>query len=275
MTDELPVSVVMTVLEPHPRYFPEAVASVLAQTYTRWELVIVEDPSGSPAGELLRQFSDARIHHVCNPERTSHVRQRNQSLALARSELVATLDADDCCHPDRLARQVAFLREHPEIGVVGSQLAIIDAEGKRRFTRAYPCTPSGIVQAFPRYNPIAQPSVMFRKSLIQAAGGYQYERYPAVEDYDLWSRLARRGVQFANLPDALLEYRLHQGGMKAMRLKSILRGTLDVKQRYWMTALDWRGRGRLLLERLLLFVPPPLTYQLFQWTVLRRARPSR
>src|SRR5262245_23347565 len=134
MTAELPVSIIMTVLEPHPRYFPEAVASVLAQSYSPWELVIVEDPSASSAGELLRQFSDSRIHHVCNPERTSHVRQRNQSLKLARGELVATLDADDRCHPDRLARQVAFLRKHPEIGVVGTQLAIIDAKGERQFT---------------------------------------------------------------------------------------------------------------------------------------------
>src|SRR5262245_20670600 len=147
MATEPLVSVVMTVLEPHPRYFPEAVASVLAQTYANWELVIVEDPSASSAGELLRQFSDSRIRHHCNSQRTSHTRQRNLSLQLARGELVATLDADDRCHPERLAQQVAFLAEHPEVGVVGSQLRIIDAEGTQRYTRSYPNTPAAILAA--------------------------------------------------------------------------------------------------------------------------------
>jgi glycosyltransferase involved in cell wall biosynthesis len=269
------VSVVMTVLEPHPRFFPEAVASVLAQSYANWELVIVEDPSPASAALLLQQFPDARIRHVCNPERTSHSRQRNQSLSLARGELVATLDADDRSHAERLARQVAFLATHPEIAVVGSQLTIIDATGNVCGARSYPCSPAEILQAFPRYNPLAQPSVMFRKSIIQAAGGYQYDLYPAVEDYDLWSRLAAGGAQLANLPEALLEYRLHPGGMKATRLKGLLRGTLDVKQRYWRQALGWHGHLRMLAERMLLLLPPAVTYQLFQWLVLKRPGGAR
>ena len=108
------------------------------------------------------------------------------------------------------------------------------------------------------------------QAAIVAAGGYGYDRYPAVEDYDLWSRLAKSGVRFANLPDPLLKYRLHPGGMKSTRLTGILRGTLDVKQRYWRSQLGLRGHVRMMLERLLLCVPPAITYQLFTWTALRR-----
>jgi glycosyltransferase involved in cell wall biosynthesis len=265
------VSVVMTVLNPDARYFREAVASVLAQDYTNLELVIVEDPSPRSAGELLQSFDDPRIVHVANPERTSHSRQRNQSLALARGELVATLDADDISEPTRISRQVRFFTEHPDVAVVGTQLIVIDAEGRTIGSRAYPTSHEAILSAMPRFNPIAQPSVMFRKATVLAAGGYSYDRYPAVEDYELWSRLATRGVGFANLPEPLLKYRLHPGGMKATRLKGILRGTLDVKQRYWRSQLGVAGHARMALERLLLLVPPVVTYQLFAWTTLRRA----
>ena len=263
------VSVVMTVLEPDPRYFPEAVASVLAQDYANLELVIVEDPSTRSAAELLSQFSDPRIVHHANPERTSHTRQRNKSLDLAQGELVATLDADDICHPQRISKQVLYLLEHPEVAVIGTQLAIIDADGRTSGSRAYPVAHEEILAALPHYNPIAQPSVMFRKAMIVEAGGYRYDRYPAVEDYELWSRLATQGIKFANFPEPLLKYRLHPGGMKATRLKGTLRGTLDVKNRYWRSKLGWRGHLRMTLERALLLVPPAITYQLFTWTVLR------
>jgi glycosyltransferase involved in cell wall biosynthesis len=269
------VSVVMTVLEPDRRYFPEAVASVLAQDYANLELVIVEDPSTRSAAELLRAFDDPRIVHHANPKRTSHMRQRNQSLALARGELVATLDADDVCHPQRISTQVRYFEQHPEVAVVGTQLAIIDAEGRVIGSRTYPVTHEEIVASMPRFNPIAQPSVIFRKATVVEAGGYRYDRFPAVEDYDLWSRLAVQGIKFANLPEALLKYRLHPGGMKATKLKGTLRGTLDVKNRYWRSKLGWRGHLRMTLERVLLLVPPAITYQIFAWTVLRRtsARP--
>jgi glycosyltransferase involved in cell wall biosynthesis len=260
----------MTVLEPDRRYFPEAVASVLAQDYANLELVIVEDPSTRSATELLRAFDDPRIVHHANPERTSHMRQRNQSLALARGELVATLDADDICHPQRISTQVRYFEQHPEVAVVGTQLAIIDAEGRAIGSRAYPVTHEEIVASMPRFNPIAQPSVMFRKAAIVESGGYSYDRFPA-EDYELWSRLAVEGIKFANLSEALLKYRLHPGGMKATRLKGTLRGTLDVKNRYWRSKLGWRGHLRITLERVLLLVPPAVTYQLFTWTVLRGA----
>jgi glycosyltransferase involved in cell wall biosynthesis len=269
------VSVVMTVLEPDPRYFPEAVASVLAQDYANLELVIVEDPSSRSAAELLRSFADPRIVHHANPERTSHSRQRNQSLQLAQGEFVATLDADDICHPQRIGKQVRYLQENTAVAVVGPQLAIIDADGHPFGSRTYPVAHEEILAALPRYNPIAQPSVMFRKAAIVDAGGYRYDRFPAVEDYELWSRMATQGTRFANLPEALLKYRLHPGGMKATRLKGILRGTLDVKNRYWRSHLGLRGRLRMVLERLLLLVPPAITYQLFTWTMLRGQTPDR
>ncbi len=81
------VSVLMPVWNPHPDYFRQAVQSILNQTFSDWELVIVEDPSPRPAADILRSFDDPRIRHFVNPQRTSFVEQLNQGLQEARAEL--------------------------------------------------------------------------------------------------------------------------------------------------------------------------------------------
>ena len=103
------VSVVMPVLNPHPKFFFEAVASVLDQTLGDLELVIVEDPSERDAAPILEKFRDRRIRHIRNPRRTSLIEQRNRSIREARAPLVAQLDADDICYPNRLQAQYDFL----------------------------------------------------------------------------------------------------------------------------------------------------------------------
>ncbi|MEO8702118.1 MAG: glycosyltransferase, partial [Kofleriaceae bacterium] len=132
------VSVVMPVLDPHPVYFREAVESVLAQTLTDLELVIVEDPSAARGTEMIAELRDPRIRHIVNATRTSLVDQRNQGLHAARGELVALLDADDIAVPARLQKQVDYLRRHPDVDVLGSQLFIIDHEGTQVGMRSYP-----------------------------------------------------------------------------------------------------------------------------------------
>lgn len=115
-----------------------------------------------------------------------------------------------------------------------------------------------------RFNALAHPSVMFRKRVVLEAGGY---RMPICnEDYELWSRLASLGVRFANHPEALLRYRLHPAGMKVARLRHIIRGTLEVKNRYWRRHMGLGARLRMLGEFLLLFLPPQLVVRLFMRT---------
>lgn len=257
------ISVVMAVFRPDPVYFPQAVKSVLDQTYEELELVIVEDPSDQSAADLLSQFSDPRIRHYCNQSRTGLVAQRNQTLNQARGELVAVLDADDICYPDRIQKQVAFLQRHEDVDVLGSQLEIIDTIGQCIGWRDYPTEHEAMFRAMSRYNPIAQPSVMFRNDRVLKAGGYTYDKYPAVEDYELWSRLVRAGTRIANHQEPLLKYRVHAGGMKTGRLRGSLRGTLEVKETHWGDRMNWRDRLRVCMERTLLCLPPRLVLELF------------
>ena len=273
MSEQTLVSVVMVVLEPQPIYFLEAVSSVLAQTYEELELVIIEDPSTRSAGELLSQFSDHRIRHCCNPTRTSFIAQKNQALACARGSLVAVMDADDVCHPRRLQAQVEFLRLHGDISVLGSQLEVIDTSSRCIGWRQYPLDHMAIMRAMTLFNPIAHPSVMFRRDAVLAGGGYQYKGPWAAADYELWSRLARAGIRFANHPEPLLKYRIHRDSSKATALRDTIRGTLDVKERYWRDKMGWGGRLRMHTERAMLILPPRFVFSLFYHTQYRDRRP--
>lgn len=264
------VSVLMTVLNPHPEYFPQAVRSILAQTMRDFELLIVEDPSSCPAEPLLRQFNDSRIRHHFNVRRTSLIQQKNQGLAAARSEYVAMLDADDVAEPDRLEKQVHFLETHPEVGVLGSQIQIIDREGRPRGFRQFPLHHDAIVQAMPSLVPLSHPSVILRKGPVLDAGGYCFPEYRAAEDYELWSRLTQCGVRFANHPEPLLRYRVHPGQMKYTHLRATIRAILRVKEIYWSGHMDFRARARNWIEWSMLALPPWLVLRLFVLTQYRQ-----
>jgi glycosyltransferase involved in cell wall biosynthesis len=252
----------MPVRNPHPEYFPAAVASIQAQTFTDWELVIVEDPSPASAATLLQPFVDRRIRHIRNDERTGLIAQRNRTLAEARAELVAFLDADDVAEPERLARQVSFLQAHVKIALVGGQLRIIDRSGRLVGSRAYPTQHEAILRAMPYYNAIAQPAVMARKKVLLQAGGYTFP-WPA-EDYDLWSRLLLAGHRFENLAEPLTRYRVHPlSGSKGTHLRSLLKLTAEIKRHYWWNRMTWQARCRYWGECGLRLVPPTLVACLF------------
>ena len=253
----------MPVLNPDPRFFAEAIESVLSQTMQDWELIIVEDPSPAEATDILRHYRDPRIRHVRNPTRTSLVSQRNATIARAQGDLLALMDADDIAEPSRLEEQCAYLEAHPETAVLGSQKSIIGPTGEMLGTRRYPCTHEEIATAIRRYNPVAHPSVMLRRQVIEDVGGYRYERQPDVTDYDLWWRLLRRGYRFANHPASLLRYRIHPDQSKNRRLRSQLRATIDVKRMYRDSSFGVVDQLRLIGEMALLYVPPGIVARLF------------
>ncbi|HEV3259632.1 MAG TPA: glycosyltransferase [Gemmataceae bacterium] len=260
------VSVVMTVLNPHPVYFRQAVQSILAQTLADFELLILDEPSPRCTRALLADIHDPRIRYHFNPRRSSLVDEKNRGLATARAEFVAMQDADDIAELDRLQKQLDYLLAHPDIAVLGSQIAIMDAEGKPLGFRAYPTDHDAIVRSMRRFNPLAHPSIMCRKNVLVEAGGY---RKYFTEDYEFWSRLARQGVRFANHPDPLLRYRIHADGLKSARLRAIIRGTQEVKDLHWRDLMDLRDQAQKWGERLLLLLPPWLVLKLFMKTQYR------
>ena len=267
------VSVAMPTFNPNPRYLRAAIDSVLTQTFEDLELVIVEDPGERSASEIIGALGDPRIRYYRNASRTSGMEQINQAFLRARGRFVARLDHDDIAEPYRLEKQLSFIERHPEVQVLGSQITLVDSDGKRIGHRKYPTKHDRIVNALRRYNPIAAPSVMFDRQVVLDAGAHQPD--PQIEiigDYGLWCRLAQRRVRFANHDERLLRYRIHPEASKVYQLRAQLRATITLKRRYWAGQMGLRDRTRILAERLLLCLPPRLVLWLFLKTQIRRCR---
>jgi glycosyltransferase involved in cell wall biosynthesis len=262
------VSVIMPVYNPHPVYFRQAVDSIRRQTLTEWELLIVEDPSPRPAAPLLADLNDPRIRHLVRSEKGTIVESLNWGLAESLAPIVARADADDVCEPDRLEKQLAYLNQHPEIDVMGTQLAIIDGDGNLRGYRRYPLDHGAILCGMTRYNALAHPSVVFKKERVAAAGGY---RGFFNEDYELWGRLAGRQANFANHPEALVRYRVIPKGIRSAKVRDMLCGTLEVKRLHWRDRMGLAARLRMWAERGMLWLPPRLVLYLFMKTQFRPA----
>jgi glycosyltransferase involved in cell wall biosynthesis len=266
------VSIVMPVLNPHREHFPLAVESMLGQTLNDFELLIVEDPpdssTGVRAGALLPNPDDPRLRIVSNKERTGLLQQLNQGVAASRAPWIARMDADDIAQPQRLEKQLAFLDQADDLDVLGCQLRLIDSVGKPLGFRRYPTDHAGIVSAMRRYNPLPHPGVVMRRQPVVDVGGYTADGH--AQDYDLWCRLAASGCRFANHPEVLLDYRLHQGATKARHLRNTLESTLAVKRRHFNGTLGLHERFRMAGEVLALRLPPNLVMRLFRRLVVDR-----
>ena len=208
------VSVILSVRNGEP-YLKLAIDSILAQSFEDFELIIVDNHSTDSSAEIVESYDDARII-LTRPEEPLHLAQAlNHAASMARGEFVARMDADDVSHPSRFEKQVAYLREHPQVGVLGSQIRPIDADGEliRRGQYHKPETHADIACSLFFGCPLWHPTVMLRKSMIDELGWYGSETIAgreeySTEDYDLWRR-AIAHTQIYNLPEILLDYRIH------------------------------------------------------------------
>ena len=211
----MPVEPLVTVLlSTHNdlRFLPQAVESIRAQTLGDFEFLIVDDGSADGTADYLDvlRARDPRARVLRNDNNIGLTRSLNLGLAAARGRLVARMDADDICAPDRLEQQVAFLDRHPDVGVVGSSRTLIDEEGTTLgYARAVP-DDLGIRWKCLLGNPFAHPSVMLRREVLARHGLSYNESYPTAQDYELWPRVLRH-VKGANLEEPLLRYRLRAG----------------------------------------------------------------
>jgi glycosyltransferase involved in cell wall biosynthesis len=187
-------------------YVQAAIDSILAQSFGEFEFLIIDDASDDGTTDVLRACNDRRIRVSRVDPNIGLTACLNRGLELARGALIARQDADDLSHPERLARQFGFLREHPNVVVVGCQARLIDAKGRALGRKDFPLEHRGIDWMTLFDNPLAHSAVMFRRSVVVEAGRYN-ETYPASQDYELWSRLAEYHA-LANLPDRLATLRV-------------------------------------------------------------------
>jgi glycosyltransferase involved in cell wall biosynthesis len=211
------VSVVSSVYNGDP-YFERAIPGILSQTYEDFEFILVDDGSSDGSLAKLKEAAeqDSRIR-VFAPGRLGAAAAYNYGVAQARGEYIARQDFDDRSHPDRLRLQVAFLDQHPEVGLVGGYYELVDERRGERYVRMPPTDHSAILHAMARYIPIAHTVATFRRQVWTEAGGY-----PLVNnliDLRFYLRIGRLGWRFANVPHVVGEHYVHDASFFHQSLK--------------------------------------------------------
>ncbi len=206
-------------------FIQEAVHSIQVQTWTDWELVVVDDASTDHTKTLLDEISqqDARVR-VYHRDKCGRSEALNEAMMQAQAPMVAILDADDRAVPDRLAVQIEHLNRHPEIALVGGAVQYIRERTLTNLVEPVIESPHEIRRVLSKVCCIAHSTVMMRKSCALEVGGYR-TGYPPSEDYDLWLRMSER-YDMANLPKVMVHYRVHGAQLSSTQLRSMAIATL-------------------------------------------------
>ncbi len=200
------VSVIMPVFNGE-RYVGQAISSVLEQSYRNFELVIIDDGSRDSTKRRVERFRDDRIRFYEHNDNQGIAASRNDGLSKAKGPYIAWLDSDDIASPSRLERQLDFLEKNRKYGLCSSNVVSIDAEGRQSSGKWWNTSNIPVDWQMLWTNPIAQSSVMIRKSLLEKPPLAYDPSYSPAEDYHLWCRLVQRS-RFYRLDDVLLEYRV-------------------------------------------------------------------
>lgn len=190
------------------RYLPEAIQSVLDQSYTDWELVIIDDGSTDDTPAIVARFPDPRIRYIRYDENQGLFPRRRESLQYARGTYTAILDSDDYwLSPEKLAKQVAFLESHPDHVLVGSFTQLVGADGEAIGLDTFATSDADIRNRILLRNQFTHSGVLMRTNALKKTEGYQ----PLfAEDLELFLQLGIHG-KFASIPEPLVAHRIHRG----------------------------------------------------------------
>ncbi|WP_372922633.1 glycosyltransferase [Roseovarius sp.] len=248
-TDHFPrVSVIMSVYNAEP-YLAEAIESILSQTFADLEFLIHDDGStdGSPA--ILRHYVERDDRIVVSAGANEGLAAAlNRLIEAARGDLLARMDADDVCLPDRFSKQVEYLDRNQDCVVVGGCVTTTDGHGRSIARLMVPSDHMSIdTNNLRGIVSVSHPTVMMRREAVIRCGGY-YPTFKSSQDLDLWLRMAEIG-RLANLPDVVLKYRIHDSSIsgskqdlqrqmcrRACEAAWVRRGLTDMSFEYG----DWR-----------------------------------
>ena len=209
------VSIVVACYNAEP-FLKAAMESVLDQSLTDWEMIVVNDCSTDGSPQYLQQLADRddRIRVIDQVNQGQNA-AANHAISLARAPLIARMDADDVCDPNRLAEQVVFMRDNPSVGLLGTQIRRL-GDQRSGLQSSFPIEHNEIVSALlQNHHAICNPTIVFRRSLFEQIGGYW--EHNIAEDWDMFLRMAEVS-RLANLDRVLFSYRFHRGSINGRRI---------------------------------------------------------
>lgn len=252
------VSIITLTHQGREKFLPEMIQSVLNQTVTDWELIVVDNGDYETTAKIIGELAadDKRFVYIRNTNDPGISAARNQGLKAARGEFLAILDSDDLwADKEKLKKQIEYLNTHPDCAVVGTGVIVIDTEGKEISRYQNPTDFKQIKKTILYKNPLAHSSVLMRTAGIDHLKGYD-ESLPFLEDYDLWLRMAVMW-KIANLPDYFTKYRKHETNVTKKKLLAMMKMNirLVVKYRRDYPGFWWayaRRTARYLVKKLLI-----------------------
>ena len=226
------------------KYLPEAIESILSQSFTDFEFIIVDDGSSDGSWEIIEEYAqkDKRIVAVKNEKNLKICKTLNKWIALARWEYIARMDSDDISMSDRFEKQVAFLDKHTNTDLVWTNCIFIDENWTQKENKIYPESNTEIKNAIWQRNPLLHPSVMLKREILRGVGWYREDMVYA-EDLDLWIRLWVK-YNFYNIQENLLFYRIFGSNATLKKQSQMIRNTLKVRKEaqelWYKISVKWR-----------------------------------
>jgi len=214
------ISIVMTAYNAQDT-IKEAIISILNQTFSNFELIIIDDGSTDQSKKIIQQFKDRRVKLFSFKKNKGHSYATNYGFQIAQGKYIARMDADDISLPKRLDKQISFLEKNKKIGVVGAWVELI-GQGVTGKIWQYPGNPQYIQSCFMFFCPIAQPISMFRRELISKHKILHQEKYKRYADYYFWYE-CNQLMPCANLPEVLLKYRVDKTKINKYTSKSCIK----------------------------------------------------
>lgn len=215
------ISVIMPVYNGE-LFVAEAIESILNQTYQHFEFIIINDCSSDQTPAILNHYhkqfpKKIRIIHL--EKRLGAYGAINFALKNIQGKFIALMDSDDVSYPHRLEKQVAYLKLHPQVIVLGTQAKIIDKNGNVTGKKVFCQSNQGIYRQFMTVHPLVHPSCMIKRSLLPDRKNLYFNQFGTTDDYYTFFNLLQYG-QFANLPEFLLDYRIHFKNSSLQHLKA-------------------------------------------------------
>lgn len=219
------VSVLMPIYNTQEEHLREAIESILAQSYTDFEFLILNDsPDNTSLESIVASYNDSRIQYSVNEKNLGITPSRNKLIDMAQGEYLAVMDHDDISMPERFAKQVAFLDEHADVGVVGTWKVRIN--GKKDANNVI--EHSAIEEELMLSCCLMHPTVMLRKTVLIETGVRYEESFSPAEDYALFCRLIGK-TRFANIPEILFVYRNHADNTSHKQRQKMYDADLRIK----------------------------------------------